>query len=298
MAKSKLKRSNKIFAVVSSVILGLFSLIYIGLLFWALISSVKSLLDFGYNPFGFPKTGKAYGWHFENYYIAYRIMNVQIVTATEIIYVKAAGMFLNSILYATGCAVFAVFWTSLVAYCCAKYDYKICKIIYAMVVVVIILPVVGALPSEVQMSKALGLYDSIPGLWIMRSGFQNVNFLVFYGVFKAVPKTYSEAAAIDGAGQWTVYFRIIFPLVKATLFAVALLQFITFWNDYSIPMMYLPSHPVIAYGLYKFQNSRSSHATEPVKLAASMIVCLPVLILFLAFRDKIMTNVSFGGLKG
>ena len=214
MAKSKLKRSNIIFAIVSSIILGLFSLIYIGLLFWALISSLKSLLDFGYNPFGFPRTGKAYGWRFENYYIAYRIMNVQIVTATEITYVKAAGMFLNSILYASGCALFAVFWTSLVAYCCAKFDYKICKIIYAMVVVVIILPIVGALPSEVQMSKTLGLYNSIPGLWIMRSGFQNVNFLVFYGVFKAVPKTYSEAAAIDGASSLQRMVRITLPLVS------------------------------------------------------------------------------------
>ncbi|MBQ8374352.1 MAG: carbohydrate ABC transporter permease [Clostridia bacterium] len=296
--RKKLKKSNVIFAVISSVILGAISLFYIVLLCWALISSFKSNLDFGYNPIGFPQAESWAGWHFENYYVAYRVLTVGVTYAERTVTVYAHEMLLNSVIYSVGCAISAVFWTALVAYCCSRFDYKICNVLYAVVIVVMMLPIIGALPSEVQMAKTLGLYDSLFGMFIMRAGFVNMNFLVFYGAFKGIPKTYTEAAIIDGCGQWRVFFQIILPLVKSSLLAVGLLQFIMYWNDYSIPMIYLPHHPVLSFGLHQFQESRSQHATEPIKLAATFICCAPVLVIFLIFRDKLMSNISFGGLKG
>ena len=298
MAKAnKIKESNKLFAIISSAVLSLFALLYLGCLAWGLISACKHQLDLGYHPFGFP--GAKYGgWHFENFSYAYQLLYVELVSPTHIDYVRTPILFLNSMIYAVGSALSTVFWTALTAYVCSKFNYKICRFIYAMVIFVMVLPIVGSLPSEMQMSKTLGLYDTFIGIIIMRGHFTNVNFLVFYGVFKSLPYTYNEAAKLDGAGDWNIFFRIILPLASATLFAVFILQFIVHWNDYSIPMLYLRTHPVLAYGLYLFQNSRSNYATEPVKLAASMLCCIPSLIIFFAFRKRIMSNISFGGLKG
>lgn len=294
---NKVKESNKIFAIISSVVLSCVSLLYLGCLFWALISACKHSLDFGYHPFGFPRAQYG-GWHLENFSYAYQLLYVELVSPTHIDYVRTPMLFLNSMFYAVGSSLSAVFWTAVTAYVCSKFDYKICHFIYAMVIIVMVLPIVGSLPSEMQICRSLGLYDNIFGLIIMRSHFTNVNFLVFYGVFKAMPLTYNEAAKLDGAGEWSIFFKIILPLASATMFAVFILQFIAHWNDYSLPMLYLPSHPVLAYGLYLFQNSRSNYATEPVKLAASMICCIPSLLIFFTFRKRIMSNISFGGLKG
>ncbi len=290
----KIERSNKVFAIVSSSILGILTLFYILVLGLALISSFKHQMDMFENPISLPSA--RYGWHFENYGVAFQIMTSQIPNTS--IYVTAPQMLLNSIIFTLGVAFGSLFVTTLVSYCCAKYNYKVCKIIYAVVIVVIMLPIVGALPSAVQMSRNLGFYDSYLGVIIQLSGFCNMNFLIFYGAFKAVPKTYSEAAMMDGAGQWAIYFRIVLPLIKSSILAVGLLQIITYWNDFSTPMVYLPSHPVLALGLQQFQSSRSPYATDPVKLAATFICCAPVLVLFICFRKKLMSNITFGGLKG
>ena len=294
-----MKRNNRLFAVISSIILGLYSLVLLSLLIWAFISSFKSDLDFTYHPIGLPLE-KFGGWHFKNFLTAYETMTATYIhqKTGNIVYVYAGEMLMNSLIYTIGCTIVSVFVTSLVAYCCSRFRYKICEIIYYTVVVVITLPIVGALPSEVQMSRNLGIYDTFFGMFFMKSYFANMNFLIFYAMFKNIPMTYSEAAKIDGAGQWTIFFKVILPMAKATTLGVFLLLLIQFWNDYTVPMLYLPSHPVIAYGLYIFQNSRSEFATEPVKLAASFLVGLPVLILFIIFRDKLMSNISMGGLKG
>ncbi|MBR7110704.1 MAG: carbohydrate ABC transporter permease [Clostridia bacterium] len=294
----KLERSNRTFAIISSSVLGVVVLFYVFILGWAFITSFKSRTDFQYNPLGLPSAKSYGGWHFENFVIAFKIMYISIPDPRGTIYVYAPEMLMNSVIYSLGSVFMSLFMTALVAYCCAKYNYKICKIIYAVVIVVMILPIVGALPSSVQMSRTLGLYDSLIGIIFQNMGFCNINFLIFYGAFKGVSKTYSEAAFIDGAGQWSVYFRIILPLIKSSLLGVGLLQFITFWNDFSNPMIFLPTHPVLAYGLQDFQNSRHQSATDPVKLAATFITCIPVIIMFICFRKKLMSNITFGGLKG
>ncbi len=292
--KSKMQRSNKVFAIISSSVLGVVVLFYIAVLGLALISSFKrNDLEMFENAIGLP----ANGWHFENYATAFKWMRVQVPGSST--YVYTAELLMNSLFFTLGVTFGSIFVTALVSYCCAKYNYKICKIIYGTVIVVIMLPIVGSMPSAVQMSKAIGLYDNVLGIIIQLSGFCNMNFLIFYGAFKAVSKTYSEAAMIDGAGQWSIYLRIILPLVKSSLLAVGLLQVITYWNDFSTPMIYLPSHPVLALGLQQFQEAREAEASQaPVKLAGTFICCAPVLVLFICFRKKLMSNITFGGLKG
>ena len=78
-----------------------------------------------------------------------------------------------------------------------------------------------------------------------------------------------------------------------------LLSFIGYWNDYYIPMIYLPSKPTIAYALYCFQTtSVTSVSNVPAKMAGSLIVFIPVFILFLIFKKKLIGNLTVGGLKG
>ena len=109
-----------------------------------------------------------------------------------------------------------------------------------------IIPTVGNLPSELQMVVSLNLYNKIYGLWLLKANFLGMYFLMFYGVFKAFPASFTEAAKIDGANNWTIMIKIAFPLVFNVMSTVLLINFINFWNDYQTPLLYMPAYPTVA----------------------------------------------------
>ncbi len=298
MRKSKIKRNNLLFIIVSTTFLSLYSLCILYPMIWSLFSSLKGPLDFLYNPAGLPK--EIYGgWQFENYSTALRVLFISVSTAeggSRAVYY--GEMLLNAVIYTAGCTFVSLFSHTVTSYIASRYKTVVSKILYTMVIVVMALPVVGSMPSEVQMTRALGLYDNLFGVCILKGGFATMNFLILYASFKAIPADFSEAAALDGAGHFRILLNIMLPMVRNSILAICLLSAITYWNDYTTVGVFLPSHPTVTFGLYRFQYSYQPESTPPVVLAASLISCLPVLLLFLAFRNKILGAVMMGGLKG
>jgi ABC-type glycerol-3-phosphate transport system permease component len=121
---------------------------------------------------------------------------------------------------------------------------------------------------------------------------------VFHAAFSSIGKEYFEAARIDGANDFIICFKIILPLVRNMFFSIFLLKFILFWNDYQSPLLYLPTHPTLSLGAYNLRTNTSSDvAGAPAQMAICMIMMIPVLALFVAFRKMIMGNISMGGVK-
>ena len=208
-------------------------------------------------------------------------------------------MLLNTILYAGGGSFVNALVQCLTAYLCARYAFKFSGVVYGAVIFAMVLPVVGSLPSEVAMSRSLGLYDQIWGIWIMRANFLGMYFLVFHEMFKALPASYSEAATIDGASDWQILWSIGFPLAKNTFFTILLLNFVTLWNDYQISMVYLPNHPTLAENLHWLQNNSNGLGQyHAVKMAGTFILMVPIMVLFLCFHKRLMGNLTIGGVKG
>jgi len=88
-------------------------------------------------------------------------------------------------------------------------------------------------------------------------------------------------------------------MVKNIFIALFMLDFIASWNDYSVSLVYLPSYPMVAYGLYVYNmDTGNASSGVPLKLAGSALVILPTLTIFIVFRNKIVSNLSIGGLKG
>ena len=279
---------------ISILILIVYSISLFVPMLWSLITSLKSKYDFRSNIFGLPKE-----WMWENYitaFIAYK-HKVGIGPTARIVYLEE--MLLNSLLYSVGCAVIQAFVTCLVAYTTQKFSHFIeSKIVYNVVIVVMILPIVGSQPSELALARTLGLYDKMWGMWLMRFNFLGMYYLVFYAIFKGIPKDFADAAYIDGASEWTVMFEIMLPVAQGTLMTVILLNFIGYWNDYQAPLLYIPSYPTMALGLYLFCNSVDNElATVPMKLTGCMIMVLPILIVFLIFQNSLIGTISVGGLK-
>lgn len=290
---SKISKSHKVFSIVSFIVIGLYSISLLLPLFWALSSIFKTALEFPRNIMGLPRE-----WTIENITGAFKILKADVETTTGTRAVYAAEMLINSLIYALGCTIVTTFAQLSVAYCVAKFKFFLKKIIYGIVIVMMLLPIVGALPSAIQMSRMVGTYDSIVGIFFMSYTFGGMHFLILYATYQGIPNDYAEAAQIDGASHFAVFFKIMIPLGMASITAVAILLFITYWNDYYTPMVYLPSMPTIAYGLFRFSVSPENSNSVPVQLTGCLMVSLPIIILFLVFKNKIMGNVMVGGLKG
>ncbi len=269
------------------------------LLLWAFMTSFKNgLMDYPSNKIGFPKpfTMKNYLSMFQNFYV--RVEGGAGETAHN---VGIAQMFGYTLLYALGCAFTSTAVPLVTSYACARYNKVLSKILYTVVIVTMVLPIVGSLPAEINMAKSLGLYDRIWGLWLMKAHFLGMYFLVFFSFFKSLPMAYTEAAQVDGAGNLSVMLRIIFPLAKNVFFTVLLINFITFWNDYQIPEVYLPSYPTIASGLFQmlFNNMAGKEFLRPtMRMTGAVVILIPILIIFLIFQKRLLGNLTMGGVKG
>ncbi|MFR6055230.1 MAG: carbohydrate ABC transporter permease [Eubacteriales bacterium] len=293
MKVKKIKRSSVILGIVLGAVLGVYVLSLFWMLGWGLITSLKDDIYFLRHVIGLPDK-----WMWSNYIRAFNSFLVNVTTSSGIRTVYLEEMFLNSVLYALGCAIASTTCACVMAYLSARFAYKFSKVTYTVVVVAMIVPIVGSLPSEIQMVTSLGLFGTFWGVWLLKANFLGMYFLVFYAVFKGVPKDFSEAAKIDGAGNFTLMVRIMFPLVASTYFTVLLLNFITFWNDYQIPLIYIRTRPTVAYGLFLFNLAGGGSVnTTPMKLAGSFLVMLPILIVFLVFQKRLMGNIHMGGLK-
>ena len=161
------------------------------------------------------------------------------------------------------------------------------------------LPIIGSGTSLLDLLHNLGVHDSFLGLYMKAFNFANMYFLIYLAAFNSVPSSFSEAAYLDGASELQVLIKIQLPLVSKMFLTIALLGFINCWNDYSTPLLYTPSHPTFAYGIWY----NVLVATTPdmnmttLKMTSAMILVVPVLTLFIIFKKRLMTNLSVGGEK-
>lgn len=286
----------------TAITIGIFVLlvVYTVVLFipiiWSVIASFMDNTDFS-NFFGTLKAyEKGIKYTIENF--AYAWNNLEVVTTTTDSIFGIPDLLFNSVFYAFGCAAAFTLCPVVVAYATARFKYAFSKVVYAFVIVTMALPIVGSMASEITMLKNLGIYDTFPAMFILRFNFLSIYFLILFAQFSSLPMDYTEAAKIDGASNLRIMFEIILPQALNTIVTVFVLSFISYWNDYQIPLLYLPSYPTAAFGIYDFvRNSANAGAYVPTQLAATIIMTIPIIVVFIIFNRKIRVSVSMGGIK-
>lgn len=308
--KVKTKNSNGFLGVLpisSLVVLTILSLALVLLMIWGMYTSVKSQVNWDDDPVWLPQ-GAPWNWAWSNLKVVFEKFTVKVDRTNSSGQIVASGvpinvweMLLYTLIYAGLGSLVMSMVTCIMGYLTAKFPNKCSAIITGIVITVMATPVVGSYTSELQILIKLGLYNTLYGAIIQKFNFLGMYFLVFQAFFKGLSNEYSEAAEIDGASEFTVLVRIMIPMVRNILFTVILLNFVGFWNDYQAPLLYFPSYPTLAYGLYNVTVGNDAYTTElagqPMKLAASMIIFVPIIIVFVAFHDKLLSNVTMGGIK-
>lgn len=300
----RLKRQNRIksnwkspFTFALMFGLGFISLILIILILWGFFSSIKTIDDFIDNPVWLP-TGMPWNWAWSNYVDVISQFHVPITTLSGSREVWFEEMILNSVLFAVIGSLIQTFSVCWVAYLTQRFKYKFSSIIYLVVIFVMIIPSFNSQASLLKISRALGVYDTMLSYYFMKISFTNYFYLVFFAAFRVLPKDYDESALVDGAGDLVIFFKIILPLVSGVFLTIFLLSFMGSWNDYMTPIVFMPSKYTIAYGVFYLVNGNVQGLSRvPLKLAICYLFSLPILILFIFFRDRIMNSVNIGGIK-
>lgn len=290
--KNKLDRKNGLFYWTIGTILVLYALIIVVFLVWAFLTSFKDKFYFYNVDMIVPAPFKDWAWN--NYLIAwegfaYTMQNGQKTNALTQVY--------NTIVYALGGAMMHTIATCMVAYIVAKYKYWFCEVVYVFVIFAMVIPIIGSAPATLVLLRSLGLYDNLAGPLVTNFSFVNMHFLIFYAAFKGISNEYTEAATIDGAGELTIFVRVILPLVMPVFSTIVLIQVIAMWNDFQFAFMYMPNHPTLAYSVLYVMKRSPKTDSVPLKFACGMILALPILFVFIIFRNKIMGNVTMGGVK-
>ena len=277
---------NKAEKIVFALVFGIFALYaasYLYVLLWTVMSSLKSNREFFSSPFALPQN-----WLFKNYLDSFKML--------EYNGTNYFGMLFNSLWFTFGGLIISLIVSACTAYVLAKYKFRGSQAIYATALFIMIIPIMGSLPANYKLMSDLGLRNSPLFLITFTGGF-GFNFFILHSYFRNLPWSYAEAAFIDGGGHFLVFFRIMIPLALGPVVTLFVVAFVQNWNDYMTMILYLPSYPTLASGLYTFQANSQRLVNWPVYYAGLLISLIPVLVLFAFCSDIMMRNMNVGGIK-
>lgn len=279
--------------IILFVVLLLYTIFMLYLMFWGIMTSLKDVGDFNDNVLGLPTivTFDNFIRIWNNFYVRVNVDGVLQVRFIE-------DMFINTLLISGIGSIIVAFVPCIVAYAVTRFNFKFNAVIKGIVIVTMVLPIVGSTPAHIKLLRDLGLFDTILGNWIEKISFLGMNFLIYTAAFEVVPKDFIEAAKMDGASEMKLFTKIMFPMVGTIFATIYLISFIASWNNYQGPLMLLPTHPTLAVGVYELSRTQINDLNNvPTRMAGCVILLVPVLIIFIIFRKKIMGNITLGGVK-
>jgi multiple sugar transport system permease protein len=205
--------------------------------------------------------------------------------------------FVNSVLAATLQTALILITASMAAYALARMQFPGRRLMTGLVLVTLFVPPISLVIPNYLIVDQIGWVDSLSAVVVPgAAGAFGVFFLRQF--FLSLPKELEEAAIIDGAGKFRVFWQVILPLSKPALATLALLSFLTNWNDFLWPLYVLvsPENLTLQPGLSTLQ---SAYQTDyAAMMAGGVIASVPVLLLFIATQRFVVEGVSRSGLKG
>jgi raffinose/stachyose/melibiose transport system permease protein len=156
-----------------------------------------------------------------------------------------------------------------------------------------------AIVPTIWLLQGLGLFKTLPGLILVELAF-NLSFgvLLFRAFVAAIPRELDEAALIDGCTGLTLFFRVIFPLLRPVTITVIITTSVTIFNDFVNPLYFLPGdeNATLQVTLYNFQSQYSSQWN--LLFMDVVLITIPPLLVFLFFNRKIVSGMTEGAIKG
>ena len=251
--------------------------------FWLFMSSLKGKVEYSLDKVGFPEK-----LLFENYSLAFTVLSSTGKSVPVMIF--------NSLWRVLGTIIISQIFCNAVAYVLAKYKFPGRDFLYWLSIMVMMIPIYGSMPATLKLYNAIGIYDSPFQLIAATNVIGSI--LIPYSCYKNLSWTYAEAAFVEGAGHFRVFFQIMLPQMSTIIIALSVTAFVSGWNDYMTSIVYMPSYPTLATGLYIYQIESKRKMNYPTLYAGLIMSVVPVLILFVCCQNTFMELDIGRGLKG
>lgn len=208
-----------------------------------------------------------------------------------------AGAFLNTTIILLVSVAGTILLGTMAAYALDRFDFRFKKVIFALFLLATLVPGVTTQVATFQVVNALGLYNTRLAPIVLFMGTDIVSIYIFIQFMRSIPVSLDEAARVDGANHWTIYSKIILPLLTPAIATVVIIKGIGIYNEFYIPFLYMPSRDlgVISTALQRFKGPLGTE--WEVLSAGALIVIIPTLIVFLALQRYIYNGLSAGAVK-
>lgn len=204
---------------------------------------------------------------------------------------------LNSIFVATSVTVLVLFVCSLTAYAYARLQFPGRDIIFFLLLISLMVPgAVTFIPNFILM-RNLGWLNNYNGLiWLHGANVFGVFLLRQH--FQTIPKELEEAAIVDGAGRFRLYWQICLPLVSSAMIALAIFTFLGNWNDLFWPLVILSDRNTLTLPVGLQVLGGGNYVQRGVTMAAAALASTPPLILYIIFQRRIIAGITLTGMGG
>lgn len=191
-----------------------------------------------------------------------------------------------------------LFSCSLVAYSFARLQWPGRNFCFALMLATMMIPGQVTMIPYFLIVRSLGWYNTLYPLWVGSFFAGAFNVFLLRQFLKGIPRDLEDAAKIDGCGFWRVYWHIMLPLIKPTLAAIAIFTFMGTWNEFMGPLIYLTDQRLypLALGLYAFNVSAGG--SMGMMMAGSLLMTLPVVVIFFFAQKYFIQGVTLTGMKG
>lgn len=274
----KLSRAEQ--AVVQFILLA-YTVVVIFPLGIAVLNSLKPNLGEVYRaPFALPSI-----WSFGNYHQAWVGANF-------------AHYFLNSAIISGACVLLVTFCASTTAFVLVRMPFKGSTVLFGCFMLGVVIPIRLTLAPLFTVVKTLGLLDSLWGvIFVQSASMMPVAVFILAAFLRAVPAELEEAAKMDGALPFEIYWRVVLPLVKPALATVALLTFVQSWNEYFLPLIFLQSDSNFPITLGISQFRLQFDVQWHLMFAGILIMLIPTIAAFLLASRQFIQGLTQGGVK-
>ncbi len=209
--------------------------------------------------------------------------------------------FFNSLITTAGSVLFVVLFSTMAAYPIGRIKSKFARFLYFFFISGLIVPSQMVIVPIAQMISRLGIPNTrfTPMLMFITCSLPFSVFL-YAGFMKSVPVEIEESAYLDGAGLWTRFRTVVFPLLKPATVSTVITQGLWIWNDYFYPMVFISkkdqySLPV---GMIQFLGDKENPAQWNVLFAACVLCALPLIVLFTLLQKQFINGIAAGAVKG
>ncbi|GGW13099.1 sugar ABC transporter permease [Streptomyces globisporus] len=186
---------------------------------------------------------------------------------------------------------------SMTAYAIDRFQFRLKKLVMGLFLLATLVPSVTTQVATFQVIDDLGAFNSRWAPILLYTGTDIVSIYIFLQFIRSIPVSLDEAARIDGANSWTIYRKIILPMLRPAIATVVIVKGIAIYNDFYVPFLYMPDPELgtISTALFRFKGPFGAH-WETIS-AGTIVVIVPTLIVFLALQRFIYSGFAAGSTK-